>query len=387
MLRKKSTVLRASLAARASGSGPIAASSKKKSPDLLAKGKQPIAWKKLGVEITAMQSGGDLQGFLQLQEKILALSPEELISAFDEVAALDLPDESKERLQRLLFHQLCEKDPELAMKHCFEQINAEDENMRFQLVRTMTNWAGKNPAAAADWFDQQIAAGKFDSKSLDGKNKARMQFESALIGALISTDLAAATARLKSLPEDQQSDTLCGFELTQGANLLAYANLVRGRLPQEAQEKVFAWHARNKVSEGYAGVTEYLDRIKATPTERAVCVEKAATARIRQLSQDKKVSREDIDTMREWVASQGPGTTDRLTGKVLGESMKANQKLSFPEAAVLAAHYHTASGNDETLIGFLTSFDLKKQPSEQVRDMISMISDAKQRDAILSRLK
>lgn len=90
--------------------------------------------------------------------------------------------------------------------------------------------------------------------------------------------------------------------------------------------------------------------------------------------------------MREWTASQVPGTTDKLTGMVIGTTLSAKEKLNFPEAAALATQYHTASGNDEVLIGFLTSCDLKQQPSSEVRALIAKISDAKQRDAFLSRL-
>ena len=388
----RNTALKARLADRSSGSGADAAASTAKSANPLATDKEPIDWKKMAGQIAEMQSaemqGDGSRAFLRLRMKILALSKEELVSALTEIAALDLPDDSKGRLQRLLLYRLCEKDSELALRHSLDQIDGEDGSMRILLTRAMKSWAGKDPAAATTWFDQQIAAGKFDSKSLDGKNAARTEFEGSLIGALISTDIAAATARLKSLSEDQRGEALRKIRnFATPEEQLAHANLVRTGLSQKAQTECFTQQASNMARKGYTEVTEYLDCIKATPAERAVCVEKAAGVRIHKLSQDKKVSREDIDTLREWVASQAPGTADKLTGKVIGESMRADQKLSFPEAAALATQYHTTSGNDEVLIGFLNSCDLKQQPSEEARALIAKISDAKQREDFLSRLK
>ena len=388
----RNTALKARLADRSSGSGTDAAASTAKSANPLATDKEPIDWKKMAGQIAEMQSaemqGDGSRAFLRLRMKILALSKDELVAALAEIAALDLPDDSKGRLQRLLLYRLCEKDSELALRHSLDQIDGEDGSMRVLLTRAMKSWAGKDPAAATAWFDQQIAAGKFDSKSLDGKNAARIEFEGSLIGALISTDIAAATARLKSLPEDQRGEALRKIRnFTTPEAQLAHANLVRTGLSQKAQTECFTQQASIMARKGYAEVTEYLDCIKATPAERAVCVEKAAGVRIQKLSQDKKVSREDIDTLREWVASQAPGTADKLTGKVIGESMRADQKLSFPEAAALATQYHATSGNDEVLIGFLTSCDLKQQPSEEVLTLIAKISDAKQREDFLSRLK
>ena len=387
----RNTALKARLADRSSGSGAdTAASTAKsaKSANPLASNKEPIDWKKMAGQIAEMEGRGDSQALLRLRIKILVLSKEELVAALAEIAALDLPADSKGKLQRQLLHGLCEKDSELALRHCLDQIDSEDGRLRVLLTRAMKSWAGKNPAAATAWFDQQIAAGKFDSKSLDGKNAARIEFEGSLIGELISTDIAAATARLKSLPEDQRGIVLRKIRNFATAEAqLAHANLVRTGLSQKAQTECFTQQASHQARTGYAEVTEYLDRIKATPAERAVCVEKAAGVRIRQLSQDKKVSREDIDTLREWVASQVPGTVDKVTGTVIGESLRADQKLSFPEAAALATQYHTTSGNDEVLIGFLASCDLKQQPSEGVRALIAKISNAKQREDFLARLK
>ena len=392
LLDKRSSVLKEALAARGSGSETDTAASKPKSPDQLAKAKEPIDWKKIAAQMTEMRSSGGIGAMrtqLRFQQKFDALSKEELVSALDEIATLDMPDEARQTLQHLLLYPLCEKDPEYALSRYFGLLDEQNPMVSWRLTEALAGWAGKNPVAATAWFDQQIAAGKFDSKSLDGKSRARMRFEGSLIVALISTDPAAAVARLKSLPEDQRADSLqaTGYSIKE-ADQLAYANLIRNGLPEKAQAEAFESQIQSKLrGEGYTEVTEFLNRIQATPAERAICVEQAAKAKIQQLSRDKKVTREDLDAMREWTTSQAPGTTDKVTGVALANSTQGTQKLEFSEAAALATQYHEASGNDEVLTGFLMAYNPNRGSKEEARVLAQKISDVKKREEILSRFK
>ncbi len=389
-LEEESTVHQSVLAARSSGMGPEAAPLKSKSTNRQTKQKEPINWKTVTAQIAGMHgriSEAQFQSYLRLMEKFNALSKEELISALDELATLDVTDKkSRQMLQILVLGSLCQKDPEYALTHYFSLMEDQNEGMASRLATAMAGWAGKNPTAAIAWFDQQIAAGKFDSKALDGKSPERMKFEGSLIVALNSTDPAAAAARLESLPEDQRIDSLEGsrFDI-KDEDQLAYANLIRNGLPEKAQTDYFEWQIHIGLREkGYTEITGYLDRIKATPAERAICVERAARSKIDELSQNKKVTREDLDAMREWAASQAPGTTDKVTGSALAE---ATHKLGFPEAAALATQYHEASGNDDVLIGFLMAYYPNKDSKEEARVLAQKISDVKKREEVLSRFK
>jgi hypothetical protein len=392
VLEQERAVLKQRLAALASGSETDAASSKAKSPDPLAKEKAPIDWKKMAAQLAEMGgslSEGEVQSYLRLVQKFSALSKEELISALDEIATLDVPIKSRQMLQSLVLGPLCEKDPEYALTHYLSLMDDQNETTSRQLAIAMAGWARKNPTAAIAWFDQQITAGKLDSRSLDGKSPSRMQFEGSLIVALNSTDPAAALARLKSLPEDQRADSLrgTGYDL-KDEDQLAYANLIRNGLPEKAQTDYFEWQIQIGLrAKAFTEITEYLDRIKATPAERAICVEEAATSQIARLSQNKKVTREDLDAMRGWATSQAPGTTDKVTGIVLARSTQANQPLEFPEAAALATQYHEASGNDDVLIGFLMACNPKNGSKEEARVLAQKISDVKKREEILNLLK
>ena len=387
LVEKRSSALKEALAARASGSGADAVGSKAKSADQLAQEKGPTDWKKLAAQMMERESSGSLRNHLRIKEKFSALSKEELASALDEIATVEMPEEVRAKLQHLLLDLLCGQDPEFALTRHFGLADDQNSWTHHRLVEALASWAGKNPAAATAWLDQQIAAGKFDSKFLDGKNPTWMRFEAALIMALNSTDPAAAVARLKSLPEDQRTYSLAGYSIDD-KDQLAYANLVRNGLTEEAQAEVFGWRIQNMVSRegGYIKVTEYLNRIQVTPGERVIYVQKAAACKIDDLSQEKKLTREDIDAMRDWTTSQAPGTTDKVTGFALGYSTGPG-RMEFPKAAALATQYHEASGNDEVLIGFLMACAPEDSFKEDARVLAAKISDVKRREEILNRFK
>lgn len=389
-LEKESAVLKLRLAARSDGFATDDAREKGKPSGKPAKGKEPIDWKQVAAQMLEMNQGGgmgDMRTMIRLQQRVQSMEKEELVAALDEVAALDLPEQSRQMLEQMLIGQLCQKDPELALTRYLDRLSDERGSMSWQLANAMKEWTKKDPAKAVAWFDKQIAAGKFDSKSLDGKSRPRMQFEGALIVNLLSRDEAAAAARLEALPENQRGELLRHYSShdVKTEDQLAFANLVRGEVPEMEQGNTLAQiAARETHRDGYNGVTEYLDRIKATPSERAACVEEAAESRIQNLSHTRKITAEDIDAMREWATTQSPDTTDRVTGTTIARSTELNQRLDFSEASALALKYHEASGNDEVLIGFLSS-SAAHSNQDKARELAARISDAARREEILEQ--
>lgn len=389
-MEKESAALKLRLAARSEGFAADDASRKGKPAGKLARGKEPIDWKQVAAQMLEMNQGsgvGDMRTMIRLQQRLQDMEKEDLVAALDEIATMDLPEQSRQMLEQMLIGQLCQKDPELALTRYLDRIGDERGGMSWQLSNAMKEWTKKDPFKATAWFDKQIAAGKFDSKSLDGKSRPRMQFEGALIVNLLSTDEAAAAARLEALPENQRGELLRHYSANdlKDEDQLAYANLVRDGLAESEQGYVLAKIASRKArADGYADVTAYLDRIKATPAERAACVNEAADAKIENLSHQRKINEEDIDAMREWAKTQSPDTTDRVTGTAIARSTELNQQLDFSEASALALKYHEASGNDEVLIGFLSS-SAAHSNKDKARELAVRISDAAQREEILEQ--
>jgi hypothetical protein len=246
-----------------------------------------------------------------------------------------------------------------------------------------------NPAAAIDWFDTQIAAGVFDSKSLDGRSQARMDFEAALAGALLTSDLATVSQRIAALPEDQRREALEGIEFSElsPTGQKAYADLVRGLVPQDERAGSFTHVISNLMPEGgYSRVENFLDDIQATPGERAVSAREAANARLEEIAGERSVTREDVEIMREWVERQAPGTADRVTGEALADAAQEGAEFNLSDATKLVLAYHQSTGNDDVLVAFIEGFAARSN-LELALPLADMIADAQVRAELLARLK
>ncbi len=366
-------------------------------PAKTAKDKEPLDWKKIAAQLAVMQGNGglgDMRAMLRFQQRLRAMTREELVAAVDEIATLDLSAEERRTFEPALMEAFVQKDPALALTQFVDRVQNSSGALTWQLSNALQQWAKKDPAKAAAWFDQQIAAGKFDSKALDGRSNSRKRFEASMIEVLLGSDLTAASRRLGAMPENQRSEVLELYSLQKlpQENQLAFATLVREQLAADAQARSLGKLASQQANaDGYTKVTEFLNRIDATPAERAACAGSAVHSKLQQLSRNKKIAREDIDTMREWITSQSPESTDKLTGSVLANSTLRNHKLEFSEAAALATRYHEASGSDDVLEGFLngvlTNGGTITSHKEEARFLAGKISDPKRRDEILSMLK
>ncbi|MES2660173.1 MAG: hypothetical protein V4689_16235 [Verrucomicrobiota bacterium] len=391
-LDKESALLRTLIANARASSATEAASHAAKSPNgKPSKAREPIDWKSVAARMEEMKSNeemGDIRTVIQLQQRVQSMTKEELVAALDEIAKLDLTEELRLMLEQMLLEPLLEKDPELALHHFADRLQDLSGEMSWQLANALGKWAEKDPGKATVWFDEQIAAGKFDSKTLDGKNQTRILFEGEMIRLLVGSDRAAAEARLAKLPEDQWKEIFQGSSASKVKehDQKAFADLVRGRLPEKETNRSIALVASNLTLKGYPEVGAYLDRIAATPGERAMSVETAAKMRMMQDAHQGVISREEIDRLREWVTAESPGTTDSTTGKALaGASGVFNGKFKFADAAALALHYQESSGNDDVLVSFLGDGQALQNKEEAIK-LAEKISDPARRAEVLKKL-
>lgn len=357
-----------------------------------AKSKDTMDWKKISRTMLEMQKNngmGDMREMIRLHQHIQTMEKEELFAALNEIDSLDLTPDARAAIEQMLIGPLIEKDPELALNRFSTRLQKNDQGgLSWQLGDALSKWAKKEPGRAAAWLDQQIAAGNLDSKTLDGKNQTRIQFEGRLISILLDSDFGSAARRLAELPEDQRAEALQstgGGEIKE-ENQKAYADLVRTQIPENERNGIISRFAANLVSKGYPEVTAYLDRISASPEERKESVEQAVVSNIQRSSRQKTITSEDIDSMRTWAESQSPGSADAMTGKALARSYRRNGKSSFADAAALAVKYHDSSGNDEVLVNFLGGWEARDHKEESTK-LAEKISDPKRREEILNNFK
>lgn len=217
----------------------------------------------------------------------------------------------------------------------------------------------------------------------------RVKFEAALMESLLASDLDDAASRLAALPDDQRREVLehLPFDELTPDNQKAYAGLVRQLVPEDERAGSFAHIAGQLVdASGYGKVSGFLDSVQATPAERAASAMQAAQSRLESLGMRGAVTRQDVDSLREWLGRQAPDKVDSITGKSLAEAAQESGKFQFSDASELVLHYQKSSGSDDVLVSFLQSYAARSN-LEQAQHLAEKISDGKRRAQILKQLK
>jgi hypothetical protein len=378
--------------AAASVSGPGSAASPFAARSTSAKrgGGGPIDWKALASQVTDSEGDDakDLHAMLEFEQRVGKMSKDEILSALDEVAGLEMSDEARDALESLLIEPLIEQDPELALRHFADRIANEPDGIGWQLATALQEWAKKDLAGATAWFNQQIAAGTFDSKTLDGRSDLRIQYEGALLGNLLGVDVNAAGQRLAAMPEDQRREILqqISFDDLTVDQQRDYAALVREHVPESEREGSFAHIASEVVDQGgYSGVSAFLDSVNASPAERVAAAREAAEAKFEQLAHEGNITADDVDKLRTWLGSEAPGLVDSITGKAIAEAAQDDGKFTFEEASKLALKYNQNSKNDDVLVAFLKSYDARSN-LDLAKHLAEMIKDPQRRSEVINHL-
>lgn len=354
--------------------------------------RQAVDWKQLSASLVAQENGGGMSGVragVSFQQQLDGMSKKEMIDALDEIEALDLSTEQREALEEMILAPLIREDPEYALNRFASRISDESGVMSWQLASALGAWAKNNLAGATEWFDRQIAAGTFDSKTLDGKSDARVNFESALMESLLASDASAAGRRLAEIPEDQRREVLqqLWFPDLGPQEQQAYTELVRQLVPADERQGSFAHIASQLVDNtGYGKVSEFLDGVRATPQERAAAAVQTAESRLQMLGVSGEVTRQEVDRMRDWLKLQAPGEVDSITGKSLAEAAQERGKFKYSEASQLVLQYQQSTGKDDVLVSFLESYSARSN-LEEAKDLANRITDEKRRAEILLQLK
>lgn len=359
----------------------------------LAVGKDgPLDWRAISQRLANAGEGleaGDLGAIASLQARLATMSDAELVAAIEEVESLGLDEDVLETLQEMLIEPLIEKNPELALNTFADRISDDPDGIGWQLSFALTEWAENDVAAAQAWLDRQIAAGVFESKSLDGRSEARLEFEAALLGALLEADPAAAERRLAALAEDERRETLeqVSFTDLDPAGQRAYAALVRGLVPEDERAGSFAYLVEDIVPDGgFQAVDSFFKLVGASAEERAVSARQAVRTQIEQIADERPVTGADIEEMRTWLANHDPDSIDRMTGRAIADATQDCSEFPFEAADRLAREYFRKTGNEQVIVAFLESFAARSN-LEQALPLAQLISDAARREKILERLR
>jgi hypothetical protein len=353
---------------------------------------KPINWKTFSSQLAEMRhSGGtgDSRPYERLVLRLKSMSKEEIMAAMEAVAALDSIGDSRTMIDALLTQELIERDPILVLTQFPERLSTDRETIDARYSEALRKWASTDLANATAWLDEKIAAGALESKGLESTSRSRPAFEAALISQIFQMDFQAASRRIVALPESDREAVFGSFESSElkEDDHLAFSNFARSNLSEAESNRVIAAEAVVLVSkDGFSKVSDFLDRIGATPAERTASAEKAAASRLWTISSEQKVSRDDMDSIHQWLIRQTPSSSERVTGTLLASLTQGPNPPDFAEVADLVLHYHRASGSDELLASFLKS-DETASFKEQARALTEKLSDGKLREEVLKKLE
>ena len=342
-----------------------------------------IDWKELAGKIGQSGNGSmpDMRAMMHVQRLLLDLSAEELGAQLDQIAGLDLDDAAKKQLQGMIIGILSDKAPQMVMERFAGQLSDDALGHTWQLGIAMGRWADKDPAAAAAWLDKQIAAGHFESKSLNGKNGILVRYEASLVTALLKTDPAAAAARVAALPEEQRMELFqqgIPFQL-ESKNTAAYVNLVRSNVSADKVGGILADIAGNLVVRGgYERVDDFIATTQVSDDEKKSIVEQVILSKMRSRGAS-EIKTEELDKARQWAATQAPGVVNMATGEALASTL---WRGDFNKTSALVLQYNERSGNDEVLTTFLHSGSIRKSDRDQAEALIDKIKDPAVREEI-----
>lgn len=285
---------------------------------------KPLTVEELAVLARSSRAGGmvDLRAMMSLQTRLMKLTAADLSRLIQETGDSNLSAQNKENVQQTLTQLLSQKDPRaavIAMAEDAQKAGGNDRNA-WQFNHLFQRWAEKDLKAAAAWYDAEIAAGKFENKSLNEVNETRVQIESSLFSSLLEEDPAAARSRLEQLPPEERKTALNrAFSLPSSPEAqLAYTDMVRQLIPEEDQPELLGRMGGSVVRNGdLKGVTEYLDRIQASADVRSAT---ALTAAQSKLNYGETITEENSTTWRQWVQETAPEEAPKILGKVLGSN-------------------------------------------------------------------
>lgn len=350
-----------------------------------------IDWKFVSAALAAEDgSVGGMRELIRFQQRLANMTPQEMVDALDEIAALELSADARRSLEDMMMDKLVEQDPGLALTHFADRIG-DIQGVGSRLPDAFAGWVKSDLAAATAWFDKQIAEGNFDRKSLDDLHDMRRVFEGRLMNHLLESDAGLAAQRMSGLPDGQRAGVLKSIHFWNPSRgfSTAYGNLVRTLVPADQQKECFAYvghYLRPDLSDSFSEVNQFLEHTQATPAERTATVVAAGAERLKQFPDSPEFA---IGKMKEYFQVHSPEQADSLIGQALAESTQRLLGIPFADAAQVAQQYHETSGNDDALVAFLERSSANSDAKNLARmiELAGKIQDDAQRSRILTGLE
>ena len=171
----------AGLQSQLAGKSTVSSAVKRTTSIVSALDRKPIDWAEVARQLRAGEGDGFLQTGLdlktRLQEGFAGMSIGELETSLDEIAVAGLSQGDLVLLEGTIARLLLEKDPERGLTRFIDRVHDDGSSpFAWILAPALGKWAMAEPAKADAWFDLQIAAGKFESRLVNGHPSVRYRF-------------------------------------------------------------------------------------------------------------------------------------------------------------------------------------------------------------------
>ncbi|MES2921483.1 MAG: hypothetical protein V4819_08050 [Verrucomicrobiota bacterium] len=387
-VRERISLVRQQISASAGNDSPPSLPDESSATRNRTSGKSSVNWLRIA-KITGEQGGGIFakQEMLRAKARIREMGKDELLTTLSEIKTLGLDIRSRGQIEGLLIAALGKEDPAAALSYLIVPGNDHAGIGGNLMTNILRDWTRRDMPGALAWFDGQIAAGNFETRSHDGINFRRARFEAALLANLMNTDPAAAAQRLSGYSVANRASifqNICASGNAANENeLAARVLLAREALPASGQATVIASSIARFAGQGdYEGIDRFLGRIAATPEERASSIAATGNKRFTNLCRDDKLTTGEIDSFRKWAFSYEPAKVDDITGRALASVAEYHEA----KAKELLLHYQETSGSDDVVLGFLDSWPFWGNEAK-ARVLAAKIKDPERRDKFLKTLE
>lgn len=341
-------------------------------------GRKSIDWEAVAAAEADEQSSGRIRNFVGINQMMLdrrleAMANEELIAELDRIDASDVSSEAKDRMRNRLYHLIARRDPAFALSHLQLRLGRED-GVGFALTTALKLYAKDHPVEAEVWLERQIGEGRLQVKRLDGRNWDRDRLEGALIFARMVSSPESAAVRLMTMdPKDRMMALGSLPPRFPKEEQIAYAKLVREVIEPQDQPKMIA-RVGLVLNDDFKWVDDYLERIEATPEEKAVTYDRAATYALVNTSMGRKLTIAEVAKAWNWMEKNAPEARDRVIGDALANAWSDQSPTGFVDVAALATAINKFGNNDGVLVAFLKNKGVASQ-KEVTREMVELISN------------
>ena len=331
----------------------------------------------------------------RLEKLASEMSGDELVRAYTEMAALPVHAPFRNDLEWVMLKELEKKDPAFAFSQYIAKYQIEDSVP--SRIGAFNEWLARDPTAATTWYESQLSAGAFD-KSLDGKSRAMVPFESAFIMSLLASDPSAAEQRMNNIPPDLRASLGPYMWDVPKDNGKAFVDLLRKTMPMEEymailrETSVFEYNFKLSNDSDPGSARKSLDSLGVTPEERSTLMTQhfSELAKYRAMrDKGNTPSREKFDQNRTWIQAIDPSSADQATGVALQTYLEKSRTTGAQDfIEKIAIDYHDAGAGDELLIPLIEGSASGKVsfPKDKARGLAMKISDEKLRDELLQKL-